>query len=629
MPVSSYAYDYDINNYDINIKVSEDNIFYITEKIDVTFNKYKHGIYRKLPLKNEVLRNNKVISKNIATISNIEVNEEFTNYKKDGYEFIKIGSSFNTLRGDKSYEIKYMYDIGNDFSTEYDEFYFNLIGPEWDTYIDKVNFAIEMPSEFDNNNLHFYVGDKNKNIVNYIVNGNVIQGSLSGLYPGEAFTVDLLLPERYFELKESTDFLNSCLTIGSKRYLTIDIIAFCVPFGFLLIIILMWFKFGKDTKAVEVLEFYPPDNLNSAEIAYFYNGKISSKDITSLLVYLANKGYLVIDDIKKSIRKLREYDGTNEIEKMFMDGLFNSNGNEVSISSLKNSFYIVVNKIKKKMKKEYKKRVFDSSSLIAELISAFMITISIVVVIGRQYIFDIINLEPSLVFAIVMLVFMSVFIIFHIGTILFAVGAIVIGLVVGLFSDTKERSLGITVFMLFLIFMFVSILLPGIIGIIDIIKVISPYLDAWDSVVKLGCVAIIIMIIFAIVMDKRTKYGREILGRIKGFKNFLETAEKDRIESLVMDNPMYFYNILPYTYVLGVTNKWIEKFESIAYEPVNWYIGSSRINSYRMFGNCADSTITKTRSVMTSTPSSSRSGGSSFGGGRSGGGSGGGGGGSW
>ena len=45
-------------------------------------------------------------------------------------------------------------------------------------------------------------------------------------------------------------------------------------------------------------------------------------------------------------------------------------------------------------------------------------------------------------------------------------------------------------------------------------------------------------------LPKRTKYGTQILGRIKGFKIFLETAEKEKLEAMVFNDPNYFYNIL-------------------------------------------------------------------------------------
>ena len=46
----------------------------------------------------------------------------------------------------------------------------------------------------------------------------------------------------------------------------------------------------------------------------------------------------------------------------------------------------------------------------------------------------------------------------------------------------------------------------------------------------------------------------------KYIDKFIETAEKQKLESMVMDNPTYFYDILPFTYALGVSDKWIEKF---------------------------------------------------------------------
>ena len=65
------------------------------------------------------------------------------------------------------------------------------------------------------------------------------------------------------------------------------------------------------------------------------------------------------------------------------------------------------------------------------------------------------------------------------------------------------------------------------------------------------------------------KYGLEMLGKIKGFKNFLATAEKDRLEALVNQNPTYFYDILPFMYVLGISNKWIEQIEDITLKEIN------------------------------------------------------------
>ena len=51
-----------------------------------------------------------------------------------------------------------------------------------------------------------------------------------------------------------------------------------------------------------------------------------------------------------------------------------------------------------------------------------------------------------------------------------------------------------------------------------------------------------------------------ISSKVLGFRNYLNTAEKNQLEKLVEDDPNYFYNILPYTYVLNISKKWIDTF---------------------------------------------------------------------
>ena len=127
-------------------------------------------------------------------------------------------------------------------------------------------------------------------------------------------------------------------------------------------------------------------------------------------------------------------------------------------------------------------------------------------------------------------------------------------------------------------------------------------------------------------MSKRTPFGKEMLGKIEGYKRFLETAEKEKLEMLVEQNPEYFYDMLPFAYALGVSYRWMKQFETIALKPPQWYgyTDSFDINSFSTFMN---TTMVKATSVMSSSVSSDTGGGS--GGGFSGGGSGGGGGGSW
>ena len=262
---------YEIESYDINMRVNEDNTFDITETIAVNFIGYnKHGIFRKIPLRNTVKRLDGTTSNNRAKITNINVSDEFKTYNDSGYKVIKIGDANRTVRGRKLYTIKYTYNIGKDPLKNADELYFNLIGTEWDTSINNVNFTIKMPESFDKTKLGFSTGDEystNSNNVTYNVTGNTIRGSVnSTLYSGQGVTVRLTLPEGYF-VGASSNFDYTML-------LKISVSIICVIIAYFI-----WNKYGRDEMVVATVEFYPPDGFNSLEIGFLYNGKATSEDV--------------------------------------------------------------------------------------------------------------------------------------------------------------------------------------------------------------------------------------------------------------------------------------------------------------------------------------------------------------
>lgn len=77
-------------------------------------------------------------------------------------------------------------------------------------------------------------------------------------------------------------------------------------------------------------------------------------------------------------------------------------------------------------------------------------------------------------------------------------------------------------------------------------------------------------------IDIRTEKDLKIYGEIMGFKRFLLDAEKDRIDTLVEENPNYYYDILPYCYILKITEKLKAKFDHISLDGPSWYLGDLR-----------------------------------------------------
>lgn len=587
------VYRYTIEAYDVLIDVKENNVLEITESIKANFKEPRHGIIRKIPLRNTVKRNDGSVTKNSVRLTDLSVSEEYEVSNDSGYRVIKIGEENQTITGIHDYVIKYSYNLGKDSSKDFDELYFNIIGDEWDTEINNVTFTINMPKEFDVSKLGFSsgkYGTVGSNDVEYTVEGNKIVGSLKKkLDREEALTVRCELPEGYF------------VNAGIKLPVLFPLM-FIVPLIAAIIAYLMWSKYGRDDVVVETVEFYPPNGCNSAEAAYFYKTSVTEKDANSLLIYLASKGYLKIVEIDKNnykIIKLNEYDGNNSNEKLFMDGLFKSK-NEVTKDDLYNKFYKTIEKIKLNIDNyKNKQLIYDSKASSMRVYAVLLAALSVIVTVSI----------PTFDYGL----FSDVFVAIMFGAIM------VLILAVELYSPIHVAIKIMAVIPTLIIGLFMASELP--------IYYAASANNLTLIAIIFGLIMALVVCFFVRYMSKRTPYGNEMYGRVKGFRNFLVSAEKDKLEALVNDDPTYFYNILPFTYVLGVSDKWIKKFEGMTLEEPDWYESNTPFSIYH-FNTFLSSTMNSTVDRVVETSSGGSSGGFS-GGGFSGGGSGGGGGSSW
>lgn len=628
--VSDYSYyDYVLDKYDVNIKVNEDNTFDVVETITAYFNEPKHGIFRTIPLINKITRLDGSKSTNRARITNLSVNSKYKVSRENGNYKVQIGDANKTLTGEQNYVIKYTYNLGKDKIKDYDELYYNIIGNEWDTAIGNITFTITMPKDFDSSKLGFSsgsTGSTDNSNIKYTVSNNVISGKYNNILgKNEALTVRCELPDGYFSKAKDT--------IEPVLY-----IEFIIPLLFLLISFYLWCKFGKDDEVIETVEFYPPEGFNSLEIGFLYKGYTDNKDITSLLIYLANKGYIKITESQRKslfskykdfkITRLKEYDGDNVNEELFLKGLFLKKSsiislfldkyeatsedtlNEVTSSDLYDNFYITMNKISSNIdNNENKYKIYEKDTsnkkifiILMIIFTYLLITIPPIILFGQIEIIPFVIIFPIIGFTVL---FISVF--GKTGSVTKTANNIytkIFGLIWGLGFGGG----------------------PWLALVLPLLLQDTNYL----TVYIIGLICILGMLLCLKLLPKRTKYGNEILGKIRGFKNFLETVEKDKLEALVEEQPTYFYDILPYTYVLGISDKWIKKFESISIVAPTWYVGNGDFN-LNSFSSFIDDTMSSAESSMSSSPSSSSNGssGGSSGGGSSGGGSGGGGGGSW
>lgn len=519
--------DYYIDTYHVNIEVEEDNTFHITETLTYNFVQDHHGMTRVIPLWHTRNREDGSESKIYAKVSNVKCSDPIASTERDSKNYtIQVGSADAYVHGEKTYTLSYDYAMGKDPLRNADELYFNIVGTEWECPIANISWEIHMPKAFDATSLGYSVGNYaasgyDTDMLQSTVTDQTITGSYAGnLNAYEGITVRCTLPEGYF--------------IYKINYMPYVLVALVV----LLCAILFWFT-GKEDKVIPVISFEPPEGYNPLDVAFVEKEAVSNTDMAALLIYLANKGYLRIEQNKGkdsfSMTKIKDYDGDNNIEALYMKGLFRR-GNTASTKSLaKDSFYEDVDKcITKENKKMKEKKFFFPTAM------------------------------PKF---------------------LYFIGICVVAVV--FFNAFAPKT--------------------------------------WFTYVACG-IAVIILALFMFFGSKRTKAGNQVYGQILGFKEFIKKAELDRLKMLVEENPSYYYDIMPYAYVLGLSEQWIENFETMHMPEPDWYSGRDP------FGDAVFYSMVRSANACATAPEASgggSSGGGFSGGGFSGGGSGGGGGGAW
>lgn len=594
----SFAENFYIKNYNIDVQVSKDNVYRINEQIDVYFTSPSHGIFRTIPIKNTVRRSDGSKYVNSAKIKNFKATDLVSKDIVGNSIKYKMGDPNRKITGSKTYRIQYDYVLSPDAIKE-NEFYFNLIGTQWDTHIKRVVFKISMPKKFDQNALGFSMGRYGQAGLSrklfFESDGYQIKGyTLSPLFAKEALTVRIALPENYFE-KRIDKNMQYCIL------LSVLLAVICVIF---------WFLNGKDDPVIPVVSFRPPKGINSAQMAAIYKNNIDADCTSSLILYLASKGYLKIEGQNGLyfLTRLKNYDGKDfMIKALFQELFLNEVEGTVPMYRIETSqsFQMALFAFEESLHK-FKRKIYDQNS-----ISFKNFIVPLICSIGILATFLFASNDYSLEF-----IPRCNFIL------LFPIIALII-----FCSHVFSPKIPISAKGFLTLW---SSLFGGIPAIILVTSygVFSTFFNT-DSLISFLC--LIISIICTVNMPKKNLKGRRLLGEIIGFKKFIETVEKHRLEMLTQQNPDYIHKILPYAYALGVDGIWMDKIsEMVNISVPSWYSGSYDRNAFLAYRNSVNNAIMSSKNLGMSTGSGYRGGRSSRGGGGfSGGGSGGGGGGSW
>ena len=564
--ISTIDTGYTIKKLKIDAKVTETNDIQITEEMDVFFNYDKHGIYRVIPEKNTIIEDGDK-KKVDARVSNVTVNEKFTSTSQDGYKILKIGDKDKTIVGDKRYIIKYTYSIEK-YNTKdgIDEFYFNIVGDKINTSIGSVEYKIEFPKKYNKENIYLYSGrdeykingeetlNKEKGIGIDILSDTVIAGRIDKLIlPFRAVTLRIKLGKDYFILRNNyTDILAK---IGTALAV--------MTFIYTLIIL---YKYGRDKKLSDIITFKLPKELDVSK-TYYLKYKTTTdyrKIVPALIIEFANEGYIEIGDgadrqekgifAKKpkdrfDIVKIKDYNG-NQYRKKIFDALF-SKGDVITEKNIKkvgqNIVTAVTEGVEIMQNSKFDKEVYDQSGLkhvwkilgmtIIPLIILFLGAVSFVGSIGLT--FKIIS-----TIAILASIFMSVMCLKQTSrttTVIGVVIQLIIIIIMLVYAGVEAK--------------FISGLGSGIYYIVS-------------------AILLSLQVLISFWMEKKTQKGMMYEAQVNGFVKYIKTAREEELKEMVMEHPTMFFDILPYTYIFGISKLWINKFSNIEIEKPEWYTGN-------------------------------------------------------
>ena len=188
------AQDYFFEHIDIAIEVGLDNSYHIEERIVANFSTPRHGIYREIPVKFGRVR---------TTVEDLKSSEPITrdSVSPDWVTF-RLGSADRTVSGLKEYRLSYTYHIGDDRTSEWDEFYYNLLGDGWQAPIKEFVFAVTFPKAVDPSMVFLtggaYGSTSQRGEYSISDDGQTITGAAQNLSSGEALTLRVQMEEGYF-----------------------------------------------------------------------------------------------------------------------------------------------------------------------------------------------------------------------------------------------------------------------------------------------------------------------------------------------------------------------------------------------------------------------------------------------
>ena len=365
-----FARSWKIARFDTTCTIGDDGSALIEEEIHPSFDGTYHGIDRYIPIEypgpdgTDYKLFLKVQSVTDEGGQPIRFEQSTRSESVEGgavHQFLALRIYAGGTDTERTIHITYRAANAVRFFKDYDEFYWNATGNDWQVPIDESAALVALPGAaaggIKAQAFTGPYGSRGQEAITHI-NGSSVSFEASGpLPPRSGLTLDVSIPKGV--LTEPSWFTRNVVWfIKGNPGVLLPVWAFAVMFG------LWWWK-GRDPDAgISVAPMYePPKDLTPAEAGTLLEDAVEARDITSTLVDLAVKGYIKIIETDQKVLFLHHKDytlqllkrhaqwehlATHEIE--VLNNIFPEvTAEETTLSSLKERFYVALPSIRQEI----------------------------------------------------------------------------------------------------------------------------------------------------------------------------------------------------------------------------------------------------------------------------------------
>ncbi len=547
---SAYAasdpYSFEFKSFSVTYDIRSDLTMSVTEDFVIDYTGTRNtGFIRDLP----VNAGDRV--RKVRAYEYIDGKFESVAYavNNDYADFISVDIGDRTYKSGQTHTYRITYDYAITKPTSKTTLYLNAIGFGSSASMENVEVTLNLPDGFVS--AECYVG----------ASGTTNKGDFTTAGNKITFSTDSL--KAYNGVTFALQFKSGALSTKADATPYIIVVIGCAIMAILVAV--KFLKFNRDDVTV-VPNFDACEKYDPLMMGKLIDNKASGSDVTSLIYYWANKGYLKINiadenDIELIRITARLPENVPDYQRIMYENLF-ARGDSVRINSLKNVFYKTVERVTKKVNK-CTSGIYDMASLSVAMFFAFL---------GGT----LMAASPTL---------LGMFTI-HISYIyVFSLFMIIPALIIHILSRAVYEQLP-KLTKTKIILMNVGIaLLAAAFSAVYVIFIPSHIVEIAPKIII--CIIGFAIIIFSTSIISKTEEYRKHLGIILGFKDFIANVEKEKLEMMLKDNPEMYYQILPYAQVLSVSDIWQNKFKDLTVEPPRWITGYSRYDIYDYMLFCA------------------------------------------